>query len=62
VPAPPKNPAVREAADWAHVAIGQWLVYALILLHLGATLWHVAARRDGVLDRMLPAQRQATER
>ena len=56
VPGLPKEPAVREAAVWAHVVFGQGLVYALILLHLAATAWHAAVRRDGVLDRMLPEQ------
>ncbi len=52
----PKNQAASDAARWVHAAVGQWLVYALIALHLGATAWHVAIRRDGVLDRMLPEQ------
>ena len=38
---------------------GQWFVYALIVLHLVATAWHAAMRRDGVLNRMLPAQHGA---
>ncbi|WP_428483834.1 cytochrome b [Rhodopila sp.] len=57
LPSLPNNPAVSDAARWVHVAIGQWLVYVLILLHVGATAWHVAVRRDGVLDRMLPEQK-----
>lgn len=52
----PKNQHVTDAARWVHAAVGQWLVYALILLHLGATAWHAAIRRDGLLDRMLPEQ------
>jgi len=56
VPGLPKWPALSDAAGWLHVAIGQWLVYALILLHVAASVWHVAVRRDGVLDRMLPQQ------
>jgi cytochrome b561 len=27
-------------------------------LHVAATVWHVAIRRDGMLDRMLPPQRR----
>ena len=54
-----KDDALAHAAFWAHVVTGQWLVYALILLHLGATAWHVAVHRDGVLGRMLPDQTQA---
>ena len=52
----PANPPLSEAARYAHVAVGQWLVYGLIVLHLAATAWHVAVRRDGVLGRMLPEQ------
>jgi len=52
-----KNEPLSHAADWVHVAVGQWLVYALILAHLLGTAWHVAVRRDGALDRMLPRQR-----
>ncbi len=50
------SPDLRHAALLIHVIAGQWLVYALILLHLAATAWHVTVRRDGVLDRMLPPQ------
>ena len=52
----PKSQAANDAARWLHVAIGQWLVYVLIVLHVAATAWHAAVRRDGVLDRMLPEQ------
>ncbi len=58
LPGLPKNEALAHAATRAHVAVGQWAVYALILLHVGATVWHVAVRRDGVLNRMLPPQKQ----
>jgi cytochrome b561 len=43
-------------ADTVHVWC-QFAVYGLILLHVAATVWHVAVRRDGLLDRMLPPQR-----
>ncbi len=56
LPTLPKNQAVNDAARWVHAAVGQWLVYALIVLHVVATAWHAAVRRDGVLDRMLPEQ------
>ena len=55
VPGPPANKELAVIADWFHVVTGQWLVYALIVLHLAATAWHVAVRRDRVLERMLPA-------
>ena len=47
--------ADRLNADGLHLA-GQWAVYALVLLHVAATAWHVAVRRDGLLSRMVPAQ------
>ena len=56
LPALPESEALSHAADWAHVAVGQWLVYPLILLHVLGTARHVGVRRDGVLDRMLPQQ------
>jgi cytochrome b561 len=56
LPGLPKNEALSHAADWVHVVVGQWLVYALILLHLLGTAWHIAIRKDGALDRMLPQQ------
>jgi cytochrome b561 len=56
VPILSKSPTIASAATWAHVAFGQWLVYALIFLHVSATVWHVAVRRDGVLNSMLPKQ------
>jgi cytochrome b561 len=56
VPLIPKSPALSSAATWVHVAVGQWLVYTLIFLHVAASIWHISVRRDGVLDRMLPKQ------
>ena len=55
VPLLPKSPDLGKAWTWVHV-IGQWFVYALVILHVGATIWHVSVRRDGLLDRMLPRQ------
>jgi cytochrome b561 len=39
--------------------VGQWAVYGLIVLHLGAVSLHLIWRRTGLLGRMLPAH--ATE-
>ncbi len=36
--------------------LGQWPVYALIVLHLAAVVFHLIWARDGVLGRMLPEQ------
>ncbi|MDX7952393.1 cytochrome b [Lichenihabitans sp. Uapishka_5] len=57
VPGLPRSDAVVQAGIWLHAVTGQWLVYALIVTHVLATAWHVAVRRDGILDRMMPAQR-----
>ncbi|MCW2283971.1 cytochrome b561 [Rhodoblastus acidophilus] len=51
-----KDEAAEHAAFFVHVGVLQWVLYALVLLHVGAALWHVIMRRDGVLDRMLPPQ------
>ena len=55
LPSLPQNRAVAGAAYSVHVLV-QWAVYALVALHLLATAWHVAVRRDGLLARELPAQ------
>jgi cytochrome b561 len=55
VPHLPKIPWAAALGEQVHL-LGQWAAYGLILLHLAATAWHVAARRDGILDRMLPPQ------
>lgn len=55
LPALPENKGLDAAAKTLHLA-GQWGVYALISLHVLATAWHVAVRRDGLLSRMIPAQ------
>ena len=43
----PRDQGRERVGLFIHVVTVQWLVYALVLLH-------VAVRRDGVLDRMLP--------
>ena len=54
-PQPTLSRAVTHAALRAHL-IGQFFVYAFVGLHLSAVVWHVVIRRDGTLERMLPAQ------
>ena len=51
----PKDKALGHVAQVLHLA-GQWGIYTLVGLHVGATLWHVAIRRDGLLSRMIPPQ------
>jgi len=49
-------PDKHQAALFAQLHLwGQWLIYALIALHLSAVAFHLTFRRDGVLGRMLPA-------
>ena len=55
IPGYPKNETVGSVADTLHLA-GRWAVYALVSLHVLATVWHVAIRRDGLLGRMIPPQ------
>ena len=43
----------RLSEDWTAVAIG-FLVIALVLMHVGAALYHYFVRHDTVLQRMLP--------
>ncbi len=60
LPGLPHSQKAASVAYWLHVVTGQWAVYALIVLHLFATVWHVALRRDAVLGRMLPPEENAT--
>ncbi len=55
LPVLPVGKATAGVARNAHLLV-QWAVYALVALHLSATAWHVAVRRDGLLERELPAQ------
>lgn len=51
----PQSQALSRAGATIHI-LGQWAVYALVVLHVVATAWHLTVRRDGILDRMLPKQ------
>ncbi|MEE7504199.1 cytochrome b [Methylobacterium sp. C33D] len=55
IPGLPKDEATQKIFESIHV-FGQWLVYALVLLHIAGTAWHLVIRRDGLLERMLPVQ------
>ncbi|MBC7800022.1 MAG: cytochrome b [Gemmatimonadaceae bacterium] len=61
LPGLPQNATLDAAGEWVHLT-GQWLVYALVSLHLLATAWHVAIKRDGLLNRMIPPQDDAAQR
>lgn len=56
LPGLPKNDPLGVLANRIHVYT-QFAVYGLVLMHIAGTVWHVAVRRDGLLDRMLPPQK-----
>jgi cytochrome b561 len=58
LPELPKDKVLGDAANVLH-HLGQWALYTLVGLHVGATVWHVAIRRDGLLNRMIPPQDQS---
>jgi cytochrome b561 len=49
----PRSDALAEAAKSVH-AVVRFPLVLLIVLHVGAALYHGLVRRDGVLQRMLP--------
>ena len=57
----PNLPQSKELAHNAIVVhvIGQWFIYAAVVLHLSGTAWNLVVRRDGSLNRMLPEQSEA---
>lgn len=55
LPGFPKNDALGVWANSVHIWT-QFVVYALVMLHIAGTVWHIAIRRDALLDRMLPPQ------
>lgn len=44
---------LAQAAYALHL-LGEFLIYGLVALHIGAALMHGFYRRDGILERMLP--------
>lgn len=49
----PRNDAVAEMAKTAHF-YGRFALVGVILLHVGAALFHLIVKRDGVFQRMWP--------
>ena len=41
------------AATWYHKRVGQWLLLALVLLHLGAVLYYLVRRKDNLIRPMM---------
>ena len=52
-PLAPENDRLSHIADAVHLA-GQFLIYALVAVHVAAALMHAVVRRNGILERMLP--------
>jgi cytochrome b561 len=52
-PLVPQSGRLSQAAFALHL-LGEFLIYALVALHVGAALVHGFIRRDGILERMLP--------
>lgn len=48
-----KNEQLSEQIFRVHGYMG-WVIGALVLMHIGAALFHYVIRRDGVMERMLP--------
>lgn len=53
LPQLPKNPDLSKTADRIHI-YGQYAVYVFLAAHILGVIWHVAFRRDGYIERMLP--------
>jgi cytochrome b561 len=52
-PLVPLSGQVSQIAIALHL-LGEFVIYALVALHIGAALMHGFVRRDGILERMLP--------
>jgi cytochrome b len=41
------------AATWYHKRVGQWILLALVLLHVGAVLYYLVRRKDNLIRPMI---------
>jgi len=55
-PLVPENERLSQLAIALHLA-GQFLLYALVAMHIAAALVHAILWRNGILERMLPGRR-----
>lgn len=46
------------AATWYHKAVGQWLLVALVVLHLAAILYYVLKKRETLVRPMISGDRE----
>jgi cytochrome b561 len=51
-----ESPRLSQVANAVHLA-GQFIIYALVAVHVAAALMHAFIRRDGVFERMLPRRK-----
>jgi cytochrome b561 len=58
-PLMPENPRLSQVAAAVHLT-GQFVIYALVGVHVAAALMHRFVRRNGILERMLPLRRPAS--
>lgn len=49
----PADKALQTQAEIVHLSLF-WMLAALLVLHIGAALWHHFVQRDEILARMLP--------
>lgn len=46
------------AATWYHKAVGQWLVIALVVLHVGAIFYYLLRKRENLVTAMVTGDKQ----
>jgi cytochrome b561 len=51
------NQAVARIGETSHDLLA-WFVYAVVALHIAATVWHVVVKKDETLSRMWPGARK----
>lgn len=58
----PLNVFITDAqgriATWYHKKVGQWIVIALVLLHVGAVLYYLRRRKDNLIVPMLVGDKE----
>jgi cytochrome b561 len=54
-----KDRSLAVAASWAHLVFA-WMLAFVLVVHLGAVVWHATIKRDSVLTRMWPSFRPAS--
>ena len=46
------------AATWYHKRVGQWLIVALVVLHIGAVLFYLLRKRDNLVRPMISGDKE----